>query len=115
MAPISIHLEWLSAFRQLIEEPVNHGKVGVFGSSIAATWLISHAPERVSHVLDEDPNRTGYRLFGHPIILPNQAPAALDVLLPFPPVVAKKIAGRLSELPLRFRYLVEVETLLVSD
>lgn len=102
------HLSWLAAFRRLLQEPENYGQVGVFGSSIAANWLIPHAPDRISHVLDEDPNRHGFELFGCPIIPPNEAPADLDVLLPFAPPVARSIADRLSDLPLRFKYLEEM-------
>jgi cyclopropane fatty-acyl-phospholipid synthase-like methyltransferase len=101
------HLAWLAAFREMLQQSSSSEDVGVFGSSVAANWLIPHAPERVSHVLDEDPNRHGFELFGCPIIAPDQAPTGLEVLLPFAPVIARRIAGRLSELPLRFKYLDE--------
>lgn len=96
------HLAWLAALRDLLEE--EGGPVGVLGSSIAANWLIPHAPERVSYILDEDSNRQGGTLFGCPIIAPDQAPAGLRVVLPFATPIAVRIADRLRDLPLSFAY-----------
>ena len=76
------------------------GPVGVLGSPVAANWLIPHAPERVSYILDEDSNRHGGTLFGCPIITPDQAPAGLRVVLPF----ATPIADRSRDLPVSFAY-----------
>ena len=74
------HLAWLAVLRDLLKE--EGGPVGVLGSSIAANWLIPHAPERVSYILDEDSNRHGGTLFGCPIIAPGQALAGLPRGLP---------------------------------
>jgi len=56
------HLAWLATLRDLLKE--EGGPVGILGSSIATNWLIPHAPERVSYILDEDSNSHGGTLFG---------------------------------------------------
>ena len=80
------------------------GPLGVLGSSIAANWLIPHAPDRFSHILDEDFGKQGELLHGCRIIAPNEAPPDLPVCLPFSPRIARRIAERLRELPLKFIY-----------
>ena len=74
--------------------------IDVLGSSIAANWLTSDAPERASYILYEDSNRDGGILFGYPIIAPDQARAGLRVVLPFVTLIAARISNWLISLPL---------------
>ena len=97
------HLEWLSTMIAMIKND-SERSLGVLGSSIAANWLVPHAPDQFSHILDEDPDKHGELMHGCRIIAPNEAPRDLSVCLPFAPRIARRIAERLSELPLNFIY-----------
>jgi len=103
---IAGHLSYLQDLVSLLGGAARRGPVAVLGSSIAANWLIPHAPESINLVLDEDATRHGKRLFGCPIMAPSRAPAGTEVVLPFVPDLARSIASRLSHLPLTFHHIV---------
>ena len=77
-------------------------QVGVFGTSIAATWLAQHLADRIAFFVDEDPTRIGRSHFGRPIIAPADIPAGSSVVLPLAPVVAKAVNERLQRAEFRF-------------
>lgn len=79
-------------------------RVGIFGTSISATWLASALGDRVYFFVDEDPNRIGRTHLGKPIYSPAQAPGDMDILMPMRPEVATAISARL--VPYRLRLTI---------
>ena len=75
---------------------------GIFGTSVAATWLASGLGDAVKFFVDEDPAREGRTHLGKPILKPAQAPAGAVVYLAFVHEVSASIVNRLSNLPVTF-------------
>lgn len=75
---------------------------GIFGTSIAATWLAAGLDDKVRFFVDEDPDRQSRQHLGRPVLSPAHAPAGSVVYLAFPPPVARAIRERLAHLPVRF-------------
>jgi 2-polyprenyl-3-methyl-5-hydroxy-6-metoxy-1,4-benzoquinol methylase len=78
------------------------GRFGVFGTSVAATWLASGLGEAIDFYVDEDPARLDREHLGRPIVTPGKVPAGATVYLAFIGDVAAQIARRLGHLPLNF-------------
>jgi len=72
-----------------------NGHFGIFGTSIAATWLFSEISDIVDFFVDEDLNRTGKMLLGRPVYDPSTTPYDSVGFLPFCPQQARKIKARL--------------------
>ena len=71
-------------------------KFGVFGTSIAATWLAGQLADKISFFVDEDVSRQGREFFGKPVYAPAQVPGDSVIFVAAAPVIAKKLAARLS-------------------
>lgn len=70
---------------------------GLFGSSIAATWLASELAEPPAFFVDEDPNRRGFTFMGRPILTPAEVSAGAHVFVPLGGGLAATVAHHLSE------------------
>jgi SAM-dependent methyltransferase len=68
---------------------------GIFGSSIAATWLQAQIEHKAKFFVDEDPNRIGRSHMGIPILTPSEVRDGATVIIPLPEIVAKPIIERL--------------------
>jgi hypothetical protein len=80
-------------------EPVTRtAQFGIFGSSIAATWLDAQTGNAAKFFVDEDRNRIGKQHFGRPIVSPAEIPDGATVFLASPPAVATHLATRLRTL-----------------
>lgn len=79
---------------------------GVFGSSIAGTWLYSALEGDIRFWVDEDPHRIGKEYLGKPIYSPAQAPAGSDVLIPLAPSLCAVLQPRLQAINDRVRWHV---------
>lgn len=92
------YVMWL---RQLVQSADNlialNGPIGIFGSSIAATWLASQLIGNVKFFVDEDSSRIGREHLGLPIISPDAAPKSSSILIPLAPKIADAIYLRLKE------------------
>jgi 2-polyprenyl-3-methyl-5-hydroxy-6-metoxy-1,4-benzoquinol methylase len=79
----------------------NNGKrpFGVFGTSIAGTWLYSHIADLVDFFVDEDESRAGQSFLDRPIYLPKDVPAGSHCYLALVPEVANMVAERHKRLP----------------
>lgn len=87
---------WLdSNIRDSIAHAKN-GHFGIFGTSIAATWLFSEIPDIVHFFVDEDHDRIGIIHLGRPVYDPNHVPEDSIVFLPFCPNQANVIRTRLT-------------------
>lgn len=78
------------------------GRFGVFGTSVAATWLASGLGDAIDFYVDEDPARRGRTHLGRPIVLPAEVAPGSTLYLAFISDIAAQIARRLGHLPLEF-------------
>ncbi len=90
------HLAWLEAVRDQARGLAGRRPFGLFGTSIAATWLFSEVDAQVDFFIDEDPARRGKTHLGRPIFAPADAPPESTVLLALPAPLAQKLQARLS-------------------
>ena len=101
-AMVSRSLDWLRQMVDAARSSVNRfGKIGIFGTSIAGTWLAGSIPQGCAFFVDEDPNRVGRTHMGKPILAPQDVDDGSAVFLALTPAVADTIAGRLQGLPIR--------------
>lgn len=95
-----VHIAWLY---QLLEQGQSiTGPLGIFGTSISATWLAAALGDRLGFFVDEDINRTGRTHMGYPIYSPNDAPLGSVLLMPLRPDIATAVAQRLAQFNLQF-------------
>jgi 2-polyprenyl-3-methyl-5-hydroxy-6-metoxy-1,4-benzoquinol methylase len=69
---------------------------GLFGSSIAATWLASELGPGVQFFVDEDPSRVGQRFMDRPVLAPSEVPQGASVFVGIGGGLADRVAARLS-------------------
>ncbi len=97
-------LEWLG---ELVTQSVSLSKVkpfGLFGTSIAASWLVGELNGEVDFFVDEDPNRQGKTYFNKPVYAPQNAPESSDVFIALPSQVAEGIRARMQKLGVKARF-----------
>jgi SAM-dependent methyltransferase len=83
-------------------------KFGLFGTSIAGTWLGGGLGEKVAFFVDEDPSRGGKTHLGKPILTPSEIPAGSDVFIGLAPKVSAAVAARLARPGVRFHVVAAV-------
>ena len=71
-------------------------RFGIFGTSIAGTWLRTQLKGKVEFFVDEDESRVGRSHLGIPIVSPAQVLNNSTVYIPLPAPLAGKIARRLG-------------------
>jgi SAM-dependent methyltransferase len=95
-ALIAESLSWLRKTADQLRRLGADGPVGLFGTSIAGTWLAAEAGDGVEFFVDEDPARVGRTYLGKPVHAPADVPAGSRVFVGLPPVVAAGICSRLA-------------------
>jgi hypothetical protein len=95
-------ITWLRNMLGHARESIGGGGFGIFGTSVAATWLASGLGDAVEFFVDEDPARDGRSHLGRPILRPAQVPQGAVVYLAFVREVSSAISRRLADLPIRF-------------
>lgn len=91
------NLAWLtSVLRESSQAASEHSAFGLFGSSIAATWLADALGDRVKFFVDEDPARIGRRHLDRPIVAPGDVPAGAGVYVGMAPVSAEAVVNRFT-------------------
>ena len=94
--PVLSLLEWLrSVVSHAASVAGRSRRFGLFGTSIAATWLFSELEGKVAFFVDEDINRTGRTHFDLPIYSPGEIPEGSDVYVVLPPKISGQVARRL--------------------
>ena len=93
---------WLRSMLGHAGESADGSRFGIFGTSVAATWLASGLGDAVEFFVDEDPARDGRTHLGLPILRPVQIPPGAVVYLAFVREVSRAIGRRLADLPVRF-------------
>lgn len=71
------------------------GTLGIFGTSIGATWLDAQLANAAAFFVDEDPHRVGKQHEGRPIHAVKDIPAGTTVFIVLPTALAQRIAERL--------------------
>jgi len=89
-------LGWLRHTADHLRRLGADGPVGLFGTSIAGTWLAAEAGDAIAFFVDEDPNRAGRTYLGRPVHAPASVPEGSRVFVGLPPAVASGIASRLA-------------------
>ena len=82
LAEVAAHLESLE------------GRVGLFGSSIGATFAYAARAGDVAFFIDEDPGRIGRKHLGVEIVAPDAVHNEGQVFVPLPPQLAKAVASK---------------------
>lgn len=94
------HIVWL---KNLLEQSqALKGTVGIFGTSIAATWLAASLGDKITFFVDEDRNRVGLSHMSRPIYNPDHAPKGSQIVVPMRSDIAVAIAKRFEELACKF-------------
>ena len=93
---VNKRLAWLSDQADFCRTLASGGRFGLFGTSIAATWLLAELGEAVRFFVDEDPHRVGRTAFERPIYDPQHVPEGSDVYLALPPIMAAHVKARLD-------------------
>lgn len=99
---LSSHLRWLETLRNDCNTKLQSGPLGLFGSSIAASWIASLYSGHILFFVDEDEIRSGRTHMGIPIINPQDVPAGSRVYFAMEPTLAHSIASRLQSLPVEW-------------
>jgi SAM-dependent methyltransferase len=87
---------WLTALRDRAFGLARGEPIGLFGTSIAGTWLAAQMEAELAFFVDEDPSRIGRDYMGRPVLSPDQVPDGALVYLPLAPKVAASVAARLG-------------------
>jgi SAM-dependent methyltransferase len=95
---IRAQIGWLrQSLESAREAAAGPAPFGLFGSSIAATWLGGVLGDRISFFVEEDRNRVGRTLLGRPIFSPAQVPRESVVYVALIPQIAALVAERLYQ------------------
>jgi SAM-dependent methyltransferase len=104
---VEAQISWLRRFMDAASEVSTEDRAGrefgLFGTSIAGTWLAGVLGDRVTFFVDEDPHRVGRTHMGRPILSPSQVPPRSVVFIALTPAVAAPIAERFSSSGLDLR------------
>jgi SAM-dependent methyltransferase len=92
---LSDNLDWLKAAIAGARQFSEAGSFGLFGTSIAGTWLACELGDKVSFFVDEDPSRVGRRYMNLPVYHPSAVPSRSHVFVAFPPFVSDNLKARL--------------------
>jgi hypothetical protein len=82
------------------------GQFGIFGTSIAATWLDAQSRNAAKFFADEDQNRIGRQHLGRPVISPVEIPGGSSVYIALPPKIAASVAERLRVINSSIRIII---------
>ncbi|MEM9209895.1 MAG: class I SAM-dependent methyltransferase [Pseudomonadota bacterium] len=110
-ARVQGQLDWINAVTSGAQEAARGpGKLGLFGTSVAAMWLHGQIADMVDFFVDEDPSRKGTTLFDRPVYTPSEVPDGGIVYLALIPPVAKAVAERLQRPLIEYRVPPNVES-----
>lgn len=99
---VATSLAWLGETANRLRSLGTGGPVGLFGTSIAGTWLAAEAGDRFSFFVDEDPHRAGRTYLGKPVHAPADIPQGSRVFVGLPSAVAAGICARLARAGVEF-------------
>lgn len=86
---------WLQELVAWADQYSKSRSIGVFGTALAATWLVHASVTSFSFFVDEDPQRACATYDSRPVYLPADVPDSEGILVPAPYEIAENIASRL--------------------
>lgn len=89
-------VQWLTDTASRLRSLVKEGSVGLFGTSIAGTWLATESDDKVAFFVDEDPARVGRTYRKRSVYAPFDVPFGSRVFVGLPSRVAADICRRLA-------------------
>ena len=93
---IHSHIAWLERFGQAAHAAAGDSpSFGIFGATVAASWLYGLLGDRVRFFVDEDTHRAGRTHLDRPVLSPDQVPSGSVVFLALSPAIAAQVAARL--------------------
>ena len=96
-------VQWLfSVFEDATRYASAESSFGIFGTSIAATWLAGSLDGGVDFFVDEDPLRQNRTYMGRPVLDPRQVQKDSTVFLALVPNIAANVRRRLEPLGIKF-------------
>lgn len=96
-ASVQRRLRWLASVAATARTLIGKRPFGVFGTSIAANWLVGVIGESaIDFFVDEDPARRGLQHCGRPVTTPAEIPDDATVFVPLAPAVAQQVKTRLD-------------------
>jgi SAM-dependent methyltransferase len=94
---IQKYVTWLNDMLAAVEACAQGAKaLGIFGTSIAATWIGARLGDRIQFFVDEDESRVGKLHMGRPVLHPRDVPAGSVIYFALVPRIASMLAERLS-------------------
>ena len=93
---VRLQLQWLDEMVDAAQRSARAAKAfGVFGTSIAGTWITGLLGDRIDFYVNEDPSFAGQSFMGKPVFHPRQVASGSTVFLALSPALATPIAARL--------------------
>jgi SAM-dependent methyltransferase len=90
------YVTWLNDMVAAIEACAQGAKtLGIFGTSIAATWIGAQLGDRIQFFVDEDESRVGKPHMGRRVLHPRDVPAGSVIYFALVPRIASVLAERL--------------------
>jgi hypothetical protein len=101
---VRAQVDWLNRFVESARQAsAGAASFGLFGTSIAATWLCGVLGDAVSFFVEEDPHRVGRPYMARPVLRPDQVTPGGVVFMAIVPQIAAQIAARLRGGPIDLR------------
>jgi 2-polyprenyl-3-methyl-5-hydroxy-6-metoxy-1,4-benzoquinol methylase len=89
-------VEWVVTLGQHIRALAGKNALGVFGTSIAATWLQEELHGKAAFFVDEDPSRWGQTFMERKVLRPSEVPPGSQVMIALPTPMAGPVRARLA-------------------
>jgi SAM-dependent methyltransferase len=96
LAAVQDRVEWVVMLGQQTRALAAQKALGLFGTSIAATWLQEALQGEAAFFVDEDPSRFGQMFMERPILRPSEVPPGRQVMIALPTPMAEQVCARLS-------------------
>lgn len=107
---VTAQINWLNSIVKDAENVSREtDQFGLFGTSIAATWLYGQLGDLVKFFVDEDPSCIGRAIDCKTIYAPSKVPSAAVVYVMLIPHVAQAVAARLSGFNIDLRLPPEIQ------
>jgi len=87
---------WLQNFKAQTAAVDRDNQLGIFGTSIGASWVVSELGHAPDFFLDEDKNRIGKYHLDKPILASDQAPQGSSIIIPLTTESANAVSARIS-------------------
>ncbi len=102
-------VQWLKRLTVHAAQVSSSGPSGIFGTSLAGTWLCSVLGLKARFFVDEDPSKVHKKYLDRPVFLPEEIPPGSSVYLALAHPLAGKVYGRLQRRYPRVNFVVPPE------